>query len=206
MTSDDPRAVLARLARTRGASLAELSRVLGRNPAYVQQYVERGTPRRLAERDRALLARYLGVAEAALGGPVVARLVEIPRIDARASAGPGGLVEQDYAESSMRLDEALLRELRVRPDDASMIEVVGDSMQPTLSEGDSILVDRSDRRGVAGGIHIVRYEGVLQVKRIDRGRSGIRLISDNPRYAPVPVTNPEALAVIGRVVWLSRRL
>ena len=63
------RAALQRLIEERGEDYAGLSRLLGRNPAYIQQYIKRGSPRRLAEDDRRLLARYFGVDEAALGGP-----------------------------------------------------------------------------------------------------------------------------------------
>ncbi len=204
MESNDIRTAIARLAGERGVSLAELSRVLGRNPAYMQQFIERGSPRRLAERDRATLARYLGVAEPLLGGPPEHPLIAIPRIDAAASAGPGGLVEDDRGDGALRLDTALLRQLRVRAGNASMIAVAGDSMQPTLSDGDAILVDRGDRRGVSGAIHVVRHDGVLLVKRLARTRDGWELVSDNPAYPPIALTGPPD--IIGRVVWLSRSL
>lgn len=204
MESNDIRSAIARLAGERGVSLAELSRVLGRNPAYMQQFIERGSPRRLAEGDRATLARYLGVAEPLLGGPPEPALIAIPRIDAAASAGPGGLVEDDRSDGALRLDTALLRQLRVRAGNASMIAVAGDSMQPTLSDGDAILVDRGDRRGVSGAIHVVRHDGVLLVKRLARTRDGWELVSDNPAYPPIALTGPPD--IIGRVVWLSRSL
>ena len=50
--SDDARSTLTRLCAERGESLAGLSRLLGRNDAYIQQYLRKGTPRRLPERDR----------------------------------------------------------------------------------------------------------------------------------------------------------
>ena len=204
MEMDDVRTAIARLAAERGASLSELSRLLGRNPAYMQQFIERGSPRRLSEDDRATLARYLGVSEAALGGPVARELVAVPRIDASASAGPGGLVEEDRGDGAMRIDAALLRQLRVRPAQASVIAVAGDSMVPTLADGDTILVDSGDRRGVSGAIHVVRLDGVLLVKRLARVPGGVELVSDNPAYPPIMVDgSPD---IVGRVVWLSRAL
>src|SRR5215210_5568486 len=94
MTENDPRAQLERLIRERGEDYAGLSRLIGRNPAYVQQYIKRGTPKRLAEEDRRLLARYFGVEEALLGGPGPAArdesgLVSVTRLDVGASAGAG---------------------------------------------------------------------------------------------------------------------
>lgn len=204
MELNDIRSAIARAAVERGASLAELSRLLGRNPAYMQQYIERGSPRRLAEADRATLARYLGVPESAFGGPPETPLIAIPRIDATASAGPGGLVEDDLGDGVLRVDAALLRQLRVRADRASMVTVAGDSMAPTLSDGDTILVDRGDRRGVSGAIHVVRHDGVLLVKRLARVPDGVELVSDNPAYPPIAI--PGAPDIVGRVVWLSRAL
>lgn len=46
--AEDPRALLERLIGERGEDYAGLSRLIGRNPAYVQQYIKRGTPKRLA--------------------------------------------------------------------------------------------------------------------------------------------------------------
>jgi len=204
MNQDDPRAVLARTAQARGASFAELSRLIGRNPAYIQQFVERGSPRRLREEDRGVLARYLGIAEAALGGGGTRELVAVPRIDARASAGPGGLVEEDRGDGVLRLDAALLKRLRVRPDAISTITVAGDSMLPTLADGDTILVHQGDRRGVSGAIHVVRHDGVLLVKRLAQVPGGVELVSDNPAYPPIPVAGDAD--IVGRVVWLSRTL
>ncbi len=204
MDSADPRTAIAHAAQARGVSLMELSRLIGRNPAYIQQFVERGTPRRLAEGDRATLARYLGIAETLLGAPPAREWVAVPRIDATASAGPGGVLGDDAADGVHRLDADLLRELRVRPADASMIAVRGDSMEPTLSEGDRILVDQGDRRGQSGRIHVVRHDGLLLVKRLARVPGGIELVSDNPAYPPVVVGGTPD--IIGRVVWLSRRL
>lgn len=206
MEADGQREALAALMVERGASLAELSRVIGRNPAYLQQYLRRGTPRTLAEQDRARLARYLGVPEARLGAPVPAGLVEIARIDLGASAGPGRLAEDEARRHPAALDPALLRQLGVRAEAASMIRVEGDSMEPTLSDGDEILVDR-DRREVRGrgGIFVIRADGALMVKRLRPAVGGVEVLSDNSAY-PVRRFGWGKAEVIGRVVWFSRAL
>ena len=56
--SSDPRITLERLCAERGEDFAGLSRMLGRNPAYIQQFVRRGVPRRLGEAERQKLALY----------------------------------------------------------------------------------------------------------------------------------------------------
>ncbi|QDZ07437.1 hypothetical protein FPZ24_08060 [Sphingomonas panacisoli] len=63
----DSRQTLARLAADRGESLSSLSRLIGRNPAYVQQFIERGTPKRLDEDDRLALAMHFRIDERELG-------------------------------------------------------------------------------------------------------------------------------------------
>ena len=67
--NSDPRHVLERLCVERGEDFAGLSRMLGRNAAYIQQFVRRGVPKRLKEEERRKLARYFAVSEAFLGGP-----------------------------------------------------------------------------------------------------------------------------------------
>src|SRR3954468_6713908 len=91
----DPRTVLEGLIRERREDYSGLSRLIGRNAAYIQQYIKRGTPRRLAEEDRRRLARYFGIDEAWLGGreggEAATDLGAVPGLDVGASAGPGAL-------------------------------------------------------------------------------------------------------------------
>ncbi len=206
MDNGAQRAALAALIEASGASYAALSKLIGRNAAYLQQYVTRGSPRALAERDRARLAAYLGVPEAALGAPEAAGLVQVARIDVGASAGPGGLVEDEARRRPGALDPGLLRQLGVRPAAASMIRVRGESMMPTLADGDEILVDR-DRKapGARGALFVLRLDGELMVKRLRAIGREIEIASDNPAW-PVRTAPAGETEVIGRVVWLSRAL
>lgn len=204
MDPDAQRAALEALIAETGANLSELSRLLGRNLAYLQQYLVRGTPRLLSESDRGLLARYFGVPQTRLGGPEMDGLVEVPRLDVGASAGPGGLVEGEARRRPGALSPTLLRELGVRAEAASMIRVMGDSMLPTLADGDEILVDR-DRRRIEGrgGVFVIRLDGELMVKRLRGGVGGIEVISDNPDWETRVVPAAE-VDVVGRVAWLGR--
>ena len=97
MVNEDPRTELARLIAENGDDYAGLSKLLGRNAAYVQQFIKRGTPKRLPEIERGILARYFGVDEKVLGGIALSAakggLRLIPRLAVGASAGPGALNE-----------------------------------------------------------------------------------------------------------------
>jgi hypothetical protein len=215
MNMTEQRAALERLIRERGEDYASLSRLLGRNPAYMQQFMKRGTPRRLAEDDRRLLARYFGVDESVLGGtPALASdegLLSIPRLDVQASAGPGAVESAEKRLGRIGFDMAWLRRLGLGgggPGRLSVIRVDGDSMSPTLSDGDDILVDREDGAGrLRDGIYVLRIEEALVVKRLALGPGGrLSVRSDNDAYPGWPDLEPAAVDVVGRVVWVGRRL
>jgi hypothetical protein len=213
MTNDDARAALQQLIEERSEDYAGLSRLLGRNAAYVQQYIKRGSPRRLAEDDRRLLARYFGVDEARLGGPAGGRergLRPVPRLDVGASAGPGAFAGDERVDSHIAFEPAWLKRVtRGTPDQLSIIRVRGDSMAPTLDHGDDILVDRGDgAEQVRDGVYVLRVDDALVVKRlaVDPAARTLTVRSDNPAYSAWPDCDPAAVEIVGRVVWVGRRI
>jgi hypothetical protein len=205
----EARAALDALIRERREDYASLSKLIGRNPAYIQQFIKRGVPKKLDENDRRKLARYLGVAETLLGGPATAPaddLISVPVFDVRASAGPGAFADDERARARMRFDPGWLRGLSVTGDQLSVIQVMGDSMKPTLEDGDDILVDRGDRR-LRDGIYVLRMDGTLNVKRVtlEPGQR-IAVRSDNSDYPSRTGLEQKDIDIIGRVVWAGRRL
>lgn len=213
MSNEDQRAALRRLIEERGEDYAGLSRLLGRNPAYIQQYIGRGSPRRLAEGDRRLLARYFGVDEALLGGPAAEAgqgLQAVPRLDVGAAAGAGAFDGDERARAHIAFDPAWLRRLaRGAPDLLSIIRVAGDSMVPTLADGDEILVDRGDgAERVRDGVYVLRMDDALMVKRLALNPAArtLTIRSDDPAYPSWPDCDPAAVEIVGRVVWAGRRI
>lgn len=196
---------LERLAAGRGVSLSELSRLIGRNLAYLQQFVRRGTPRRLSEADRATLAQFFGVDEALLGGAVREAAVAVPYLTIAASAGRGSVAGDERLIRTEHFTARMLRELGLAPDMASIIDAVGDSMAPVILPGDRLLIDLGDRTGAPDGVHVVRRDEELLVKRVRRAAGGIALVSDNPDYAPIACPAGEVI-VIGRVRLILRPL
>ena len=204
MRDTEPRAQVQALAAERGDSLAALSRMLGRNGNYLQQWIGLGSPRQLAERDRRALADYFGVEEAALGGPPARGGWRAPRLNVAASAGPGALNEDELALSAATIPPELQRSLALQPGKASVIRVRGDSMAPGLLDGDDLLVDEAKRTPDArGGVFVLLLDGELFVKRVRKGRRGLEVTSDNPDAAPVGPREPE---VVGQVVWQMRKV
>ena len=210
-----PRAELARLIAERREDYAGLSRLLGRNAAYIQQFIKRGVPKKLAEEDRQKLARYFGVDEALLGGParqpeVAKGLIAISRFDIRASAGPGAFTDGETPVAHLGFDHRFLKQLcGADPADLSIIRVRGDSMFPSLADGDDIMVDRSlAGRRVQDGIYVLRRDDALTVKRIavHPGSRRLTISSDNTAYPSWPDCDPADVDVIGRVVWAGRKI
>ncbi len=203
MSDPDPRTALATRAAARGDSLAALSAMLGRNAAYLQQYVRRGTPRMLSERDRRLLSDYLGVSEVTLGAPADhAASFRIPKLAIAASAGPGALVDGEIVLGTDTLDPGLARRLGLKDGQAATIRVRGSSMEPGLFDGDHIVVDTADHRPRAkGGVYVIRIDDAVMVKRVALLGGVVTATSDNPVAAPVPEGD---IVVIGRVVWQMR--
>lgn len=216
--SDEPRANLEKLIRTNGHDFAAISKMLGKNPAYIQQYIRRGSPRKLDEDDRRKLAEFYGVEERVLGAPATRErprrgarvrdgLLRIRQLQIGASAGPGSLADDEYAES-MGFAPKWLRRLGADPANLSLIVVDGDSMDPTLGNGDDIMVDHSAAtRPLRDGIYVLRMDDVLLVKRVAMGPSGrLSIRSDNPQYPDWDDISAESVNIIGRVVWTGRRL
>ncbi|HUG45310.1 MAG TPA: S24 family peptidase [Sphingomicrobium sp.] len=211
----NPRAVLEELCAERGEDFAGLSRMLGRNPAYIQQFVRRGVPKKLKEAERKKLARFFGVPESVLGGPpeasdVPAGLVPVRRTLVRASAGPGALASEERAGPYFAFDERWLRGLtRSSASKLSIIRVEGDSMAPSLNSGDDILVDLGDRmERLRDGIYVLRADDVLVVKRLAVDPTGRRVTvqSDNPAYPDWPDCDIDDVHCIGRVIWAARKI
>jgi len=211
----DPRVTLERLCAERGEDFAGLSRMLGRNPAYIQQFVRRGVPKRLKEEERRKLARYFAISEALLGGPAEEprdpdALVSIKRHPVRASAGPGAIVSEGLGKPYFGFDERWLKALTATPAaNLSIVRVEGDSMSPTLNDGDDILVDLGDCGDrLRDGIYVLRADDALVVKRLALSPMGRRVTvqSDNPAYPDWPDCGLDEINCIGRVIWSGRKI
>ena len=219
--SDSARIRLLELSQERGASLASLSELLGRNASYLQQFIRKGSPRKLEEGDRRTLARFFGVGEKELGAPgdgIKEKSYEIPpkrpepsdwvevaRLDIGASAGPGRVSASEVAFDTFQFSQRWLSEQGLSGAQLSAITVEGDSMEPMLRDGDEILVDRRSQP-FRDGVHVVRLGDTLMVKRVAQAGAGrFALLSQNLAYPPVDVS-AEEVEIIGRVVWKGGRI
>ena len=202
---------LDRLIQQRRLGYSSISRMIGRNSSYIQQFIKRGTPRKLDDDDRRTLASFFGVDEQVLGGPPAPMrdgLIEIPVLNVDASAGFGAIAESETAHTRFGFDERWLARLtRAKSASLSIIHVLGDSMEPTLSDGDEVLVDASDQGSrLRDGIYVLRADDALVVKRVTLKPGGrkITISSDNSAYPSWDDVDRSEIQVVGRVIWFGR--
>jgi phage repressor protein C with HTH and peptisase S24 domain len=135
-------------------------------------------------------------------------LTMIPEVDIAYSMG-GGLVLDEHIEQRMvpfRRDW-LSRLTRDGPADVFLTRGQGDSMMPTLLDDDDVLVNRADRAiRQQDRIWALGYGDLGMIKRVRRLPSGLfQLNSDNPAVTPIEATEDE-LYIVGRVIWIGRRV
>lgn len=101
---------------------------------------------------------------------------------------------QDWVRSVLGIDPAHL----------ILETAVGESMHPTIRDGDLLLVDTTDRAVASFGVYVLEVGDERLVKRVQRKLDGtLVLISDNETYQPDQVSGNmlQTVTVVGRVVW-----
>lgn len=149
-----------------------------------------------------------GVNEASLS------LMLVPELDVRASSGPGGLIEvADHTPEAVVLNYGFPKEefrslFGASPNGIVILEVVGDSMSPTLVPGERVIINTKDTSASPPGIFVV-WDGLgLVLKRVEYVAHSdpprVRIVSDNGRYEPYERELGEA-AIQGRVIGSLQR-
>ena len=144
----------------------------------------------------------------ARSGNKLTSLIEVKQMNLGASAGPGSLVDDEFS-GSMAFGPKWLKQMGSDPAKLSLISVDGDSMDPTLCNGDDIMVDHGAAEAtLRDGIYVLRTDDVLAVKRIaiKPGAKQITVASDNPAYPTWNDMDRSEVHVVGRVIWFGRAL
>ena len=119
--------------------------------------------------------------------------------DVRLAAGTGTFADQEPVPSEVKFLKSWLRDHRLRAKDLFLADVLGDSMETTIYDGDSALVDESRTSPRSGKIYALRTgEGPL-VKRLRKRDHRWWADSDNEEYEPQPLD--DRARIMGRVVW-----
>lgn len=136
------------------------------------------------------------------GGRGSTRQVEVREL--AAAAGGGAIDLDETVRSYVAFRRNWLDRITDDPTRCTVISVTGDSMEPTLPDGCSILVDFGQHTLKEGRIYVVRLDEGLVVKRSVRVRERWQLRSDNQAYPDRPWA--EDAAIIGEVKWVGRTL
>ena len=115
------------------------------------------------------------------------------------AAGTGTFADQEPVPGEVKFRKNWLRDHRLRAKDLFLVEVSGDSMEPTLHAGDSVLVDESRTSPRSGRIYALRTGDGLLVKRLRKRNHRWWAVSDNDEYEPQPLD--DVSQILGRVVW-----
>ena len=129
---------------------------------------------------------------------------DIPVLEIAAAAGGGATVLDETPVGRISFQQDWLNRNDINALQSVIIKVQGESMEPTLPAGCSVLVDRSRRERQDGCVYVLRTEDGLVVKRLSQQGGHWRLLSDNPVWVPVAWT-PET-EIIGEVRWTARVL
>ncbi|MGM0913720.1 MAG: S24 family peptidase [Pseudomonadota bacterium] len=129
----------------------------------------------------------------------------VPLYDAQCSAGDGAWNENCQVLTHLAFTRYSLRKQGLTPEHLSAIRVDGDSMEPVLEAGDTVLIDHTRTHIEGEGIYIIRLDHHLYAKRLQRSFDGVAIISENSAYREIQVPRDrlDELEIIGRAVWAA---
>jgi len=206
MNADEIRAHIADLIKQKGKNLRSLSLAVGKNEAYLHQFIHKGSPVRLPEEDRRKLADLLDVEEQELTDirlPNVlpsytkhakTALLEMWSVDTACSTvGFFSMPSADFSNITS-----------TTPNDVKMISVKGDSMSPTLQDGDYVFADISQKDFSTDGLYLIQSADRLTVKRLQQiNTSDLWIISDNTHYKSISSPRKD-LTIVGKIILILK--
>ncbi len=131
----------------------------------------------------------------------------VPKVQARLCAGGGSFEVDSGVEGYYSFRKAWLAG-KGSTDKMVLVDVFGNSMEPELKDGDTVLIDQSRTDIIAGAVYAVGIEDTIMVKRIEKHPKSLVLLSDNTRYAPISLEREEmdSVRIVGKVIWACREL
>lgn len=133
----------------------------------------------------------------------------IPGYNVQVAAGHGRIADEESPSRELAFRRKWLRFRGLNENELALVFAKGDSMEPTISDNETVLIDTSVKDLSDGQIYVIRNDDHLLVKRIQKlWNDGVKLLSDNKEYPPQEIssTDLERLEVIGKVVWVGKDL
>ncbi|WP_238897935.1 LexA family transcriptional regulator [Achromobacter xylosoxidans] len=158
------------------------------------------------------LARQIEEASALTERPIDAssndEFVMVRRVDVKLSAGHGAFVysEDDLSRLAFRAD--FLRTVGAGPENSVSVTVDGSSMEPTIPDGSTVLINMRAKSILPGKIYAFRLDGQLLIKRLYHDSRGtVMARSDNPEFDDLRISDDCAdFEILGRAFWMGAKL
>lgn len=210
MTQEEIRKLLSDKIREKGFAMRKLSIDIGKHGTYLFKFITLGTPRALDEFARKKLAYILDIDEQDLSETPLMYVckkdtISIDMLDATACCGNGieTLSESVVGRWLMPLNEFKSITLSA-PENVKLLPVKGDSMQPTIKDGDWVFVDITRTTPDSDGMFLLRLSTGLAVKRIQGGLTdNIIIKSDNKKYNDLTASVGE-VTILGKVIYILK--
>lgn len=138
------------------------------------------------------------------------QFISIPRYDVKLSAGAGSFFDRAQVLDEIPFTTAFLKQKlrRSSVEGLAALEITGDSMLPTLADGDLGVFD-CNITNAGDGIYAIAMGNELMVKRLQKlPDGGIMVRSDNENlYRPISLSEEDAAAslhIFGSLKWSSK--
>ena len=130
---------------------------------------------------------------------------QVPKVKARLCAGGGSFEVGSEIEGyySFRMDWLSKKGTAEK---MVLLDIFGNSMEPEFREGDTVLIDESQKDVLAGAVYAVGIDDTIMVKRVEKHPKGLVLLSDNTKYESLYLENEDVnrVRIIGKVIWVCR--
>jgi phage repressor protein C with HTH and peptisase S24 domain len=130
------------------------------------------------------------------------------KVDVRSYVEPMSSGKNFRSDNPMLTQYTWLKRITSLPaENLRLVEVNGDSMHPFINAGDQLLVDTTQQNPRHDGIYVIEWDGIWNVKRVtaDPTTRTVTISSDNIDHSSVANVSPDAIKVVGRVIWVARR-
>ncbi len=141
--------------------------------------------------------------------PELANYERVPVFDIRMAARRDPFGDDDSAVSFALFRSEWLRNLTRTPfSQLAVVQMSGDSMEPTLANGDHALVDTAQLNLRREGVYALQLDDTMLIRRVTTHPTTKRvsITSDNGRYQTFEDLDPDALQALGRVIWIGHTL
>ncbi|RJG10950.1 helix-turn-helix transcriptional regulator [Pseudomonas cavernicola] len=142
------------------------------------------------------------------GSPSEKDYALIPQYTAKGSAGSGYHNDHVELKGGLVFKRDWLKRMSLKETNLSVIYADGQSMEPTIAEGEVLLVDEADTEPKSGKVYaLLRPNGEVSIKRLVQSFAGGWVISsdnlDKRAYPDEPISEDaiQQIGVIGRIVW-----